>query len=116
MVKKKIFCFDIDGVICSKVKSNYIKAKPKKESIKIINKLFEKNYIIIFTSRYMGRNNDNIQKAKAQGYKKTLRQLKKWNLKFHELRFGKPSYDFFLDDKCIFFKKNWHKYIKKKFL
>ena len=114
--KKKIFCFDIDGVICSKVKRDYIKAKPKKESIKIINKLFEKNHIIIFTSRYMGRNNDNIQKAKAQGYKKTYKQLKKWKLKFHELRFGKPSYDFFLDDKNVFFKKKWHEYYKKKFL
>ncbi len=116
MVKNKCFCFDIDGVICSKVKQNYMLAKPNKKSIEIINKLYEKNHIIIFTSRYMGRNNDDIKKAKLQGYKKTLKQLKKWNLKFHELRFGKPSYDFYLDDKHVFFKKNWHLYFKKKFL
>ena len=32
--------------------------------------------IKLFTSRYMGRNNDSISKAKKQGYKMTLNQLK----------------------------------------
>ena len=112
----KRLCFDLDGVICTTNNSEYKKSKPKKKIIKLINKLYKKNHIIIFTSRYMGRNNENIKKAKAQGYKKTLKQLKKWKLKFHELRFGKPSYDFFLDDKNIFFKKKWHSYFKKKYL
>ena len=115
-MKKKIFCFDIDGVICKTHKSNYKSSRPIKKSIEIINNLYQKNYIIIFTSRYMGRNKDNIKKAKAQGYKKTLLQLKSWGLNFDELRFGKPSYDFFLDDKNIFFKKKWHNYFKKKYL
>jgi CMP-N,N'-diacetyllegionaminic acid synthase len=116
MVKKKIFCFDIDGVICKTTKNNYASAKPYDKSIEIINKLYKKNYIIIFTSRYMGRNNDNVKKAKKEGYKKTLKQLKNWGLDFHELRFGKPTYDFFLDDKNIFFKSKWHNYFKKKYL
>ena len=64
----------------------------------------------------MGRNNENIKKAKAQGYNKTFKQLKSWGLKFHKLKFGKPSYDFFLDDKNIFFKKKWQKYFRKRFL
>jgi CMP-N,N'-diacetyllegionaminic acid synthase len=115
-MKNKIFCFDIDGVICKTVKNNYSSAKPIKQTIKIINKLYLKNKVIIFTSRYMGRNKDNSKKAKAQGFDKTYNQLKNWGLKFHELRFGKPSYDYFLDDKNIFFKKNWHNYFKKKFL
>ena len=115
-MKKKIFCFDIDGVICNTKENNYYKAKPNKKTIKLINELYKKNKIIIFTSRYMGRNNDNIKKAKAQGYSQTLKQLNNWGLNFHQLKFGKPSYDFFLDDKNIFFKKNWHSYFKKKFL
>ena len=61
----------------------------------------------------MGRNNENILKAKKQGYKKTLLQLHSWNIKFDKLIFGKPSFDLFIDDKSIFFKKNWHKAIKK---
>ena len=115
-MKKKIFCFDIDGVICSTKKNDYEKSKPNKNAIKIINELYLKNKIIIFTSRYMGRNNENIKKAKAQGYSKTFKQLKGWGLKFHKLKFGKPSYDFFLDDKNVFFKRKWQTYFKKRFL
>jgi len=115
-MKKKIFCFDIDGVICKTLKNKYSSSVPIKQSIKMINKLYLKNKIIIFTSRYMGRNKDNVKKAKAQGYKTTHAQLKSWGLKFHELRFGKPSYDFFLDDKNVFFRKNWHSYFEKKYL
>ena len=63
MIKnKKIFCFDIDNVICTTKGRDYLKALPKKEVIKIINKLYEEgHYIKIFTARYMGRNNDNIK-------------------------------------------------------
>ena len=53
-----------------------------------------------------GRNNDNIKKAKSQGYQKTFRQLKSWGLNFHKLKFGKPSFDIYVDDKSIFFKRN----------
>ncbi len=114
--KIKKFCFDIDGVICSTRKSDYFKSKPKRKVINMINTLYENNYIIIFTARYMGRNNQNSQKAKKQGYKKTFNQLSKWGLKFHKLKFGKPSYDVFVDDKNFSHKKDWVKDFKKKFL
>ena len=116
MKKKKIFCFDIDGVICETKKNSYSQSRPNKKTIKIINELYKKNKIIIFTSRYMGRNNDNVKKAKSQGYQKTLSQLKSWGLNFHKLQFGKPSFDFYIDDKSIFFKKKWHVNFKKKYL
>ena len=61
----------------------------------------------------MGRNNDNINKAYQAGYTKTLRQLKKWNLKFHTLIMGKPTFDIFVDDKAYGYKKNWKKKLKK---
>lgn len=109
----KIICFDIDGVICKTKGSNYKLSKPNYKVIKIINKLYNSShYIIIFTSRYMGRNKENIFLAKKQGYKFTFNQLKKWGLKFDKLIFGKPSFDFVIDDKSIFFKKNWFKKIK----
>ncbi len=106
--KKKIFCFDLDNVICTTEGNNYKKSRPKKKIVTFINKLYEDDYCIkIFTARYMGRNNQNIQKAKKQGYLFTQRQLKSWKLKYHRLIFGKPSYDFFIDDKCFGFEKNW---------
>ena len=83
---KKKLCFDIDGVICKTNGSNYLKSKPKKRSIKLINELYDSGHtVIIFTARYMGRNLDNPKKAYDQGYNQTLKQLKKWNLKFHKL-------------------------------
>ena len=116
MVKfgKKIICFDLDGVICNTVKKKYFSAKPNLKAIKKINSLSRKGfYIKIFTARFMGRNKENIKKAKKHGYKKTLNQLKNWNLEFDKLIFGKPSYDLFIDDKSMFFKKDWYSKIDK---
>ena len=45
----------------------------------------------------------------------TINQLKKWKVNYHEVIFGKPSYDIFVDDKSLFFDKNWSKSIIKKF-
>jgi histidinol phosphatase-like enzyme len=119
-MKKKTICFDIDGVICkTNNKNNYIKSKPIKKNIKYINKLYDEGFkIIVFTGRFMGRNNENIFKAKKVGFNFTKNQLKKWGLKYNKLIFGKPSYDIFIDDRCFFFKKHWHnsllEYLKKK--
>ena len=62
----------------------------------------------------MGRNNDNAKRAKRDGLKFTKSQLKKWKVNYNKLIMGKPSYDLLIDDKCIFFKKNWYKFINKK--
>jgi len=111
---KKI-CFDIDGVICKTKKNLYTKSIPIKKNIKMINSLYDKKFeILIFTARYMGRNNDNVNKAKKLGYKITKNQLKKWGVKYNKLIFGKPSFDLIIDDKSISFKSNWHDDLKKK--
>lgn len=108
-MNKIILCFDLDNTLCTTKKNFYHLSKPKKKIIKMINQLFEEGYYIkIFTARYMGRSNENISKAKKNGYSQTKNQLKKWNLKYHKLIFGKPSFDIFVDDKSFGFKKNWH--------
>ena len=111
-MKKKTYCFDIDGVICKTNGNNYKKSTPLKLSINKINNLYNKgNKIIIFTARYMGRSKENKNLAKKKGYKITKLQLTKWGLKYHKFIFGKPSFDYIIDDKSIFFKKNWHKFL-----
>lgn len=113
-MKKLIFCFDIDNVICKTIKNDYKNSKPIKKNIKIINHLKMKGHCIkIFTARFMGRNNENIKLAKKQGLAMTRQQLKKWNLNYDNLIFGKPSYDLFIDDKNFGFKKNWAFKLKK---
>ncbi len=107
-MKPKIICFDLDNTICTTDSSNYKKSKPKKKIIHFINQLYDQGfYIKIFTSRYMGRTKDKVSLSKKKDSGHTKKQLKKWGLKYHELFLGKPSYDIFIDDKSLFFKKNW---------
>ena len=48
----KIFCFDIDGTLCSKSETDYSLAEPYVERINQVNKLYEEgNKIILFTAR-----------------------------------------------------------------
>ena len=110
--KLKTYCFDIDCVICRTYKNHYKKSKPIFSSIDKINELYLRgNRIILFTSRFMGRSGEKVSLAKKRGYSLTINQLTKWKVKFHKLIFGKPSYDFIIDDKSVFFRKNWHKLI-----
>jgi len=119
MLKKKILCFDLDDDICLNVYNkfnliDYKKSRPIKKSVKIINNLYKSGYQIdIFTARGMSRYNGNINLIHKKLKKLTLMQLKKWKLKYHNLYFGKPYYDFILDDKGYGFKKNWHNDINK---
>jgi len=107
--KKYIICFDIDNIICTTKSNNYKFSKPKKKVIKIINDLYSKGFIIkIFTSRFMGRNNENVRLAKKQGFDLTKNQLKKWKINYHILIMGKPSYDMLIDDKTLGFRSNWY--------
>jgi len=100
-----------------KMKMNKKKVNQKKKNIQLINTLYKKKFkIILFTSRFMGRNNDDTIKAKKMGYEFTKNQLRKWGLDYHKLVMGKPSYDLFIDDKCLFFKNEWVKILKKKLI
>ncbi len=112
---KKIICFDLDNVICRTKSNNYKKSLPIKKNIDFINSLDKKKfYIKIFTARFMGRNNENINKAKKMGYKMTKKQLKNWGVNYNKLIMGKPSFNYYIDDKSIGFEKDWISQLKKK--
>jgi len=111
---KKSFYFDIDNTICKTIKSDYKKSKPILKNIKCINDLYNQGHTIkIYTARYMGRTNDNPRLAKKKAKGITLNQLKKWKVKFHKIYFGKPSSDFYIDDKNLDFKSSWPNQIKR---
>ena len=110
--KIKTFCFDIDGVICNTKENYYYRSKPIKKAINKINELYSKgNIVIIFTARFMGRSNENVNIAKKRAYQLTYKQLKDWNVKYHRLIVGKPSFDYIVDDKSVDFRKDWYKFI-----
>lgn len=109
MTKKNIYV-DIDGTLCSITDSNYQIAKPFFDAIDKVNKLYDQGHnIIIYTARYMGRTGNNEKEAYKLGYELTLSQLKSWDLKFHKLKMGKPSYDILIDDKSYNYDSNWIK-------
>ena len=61
----------------------------------------------------MGKFKGNRSKVLNYGYNKTFKQITNWGLKFNKLEMGKPSYDYIIDDKSIFFKNNWLKKMNK---
>lgn len=111
----KVLCFDLDGVICKTKGNKYLKSVPIKKNIDFVNFLFKKGYTIkVYTARGMGRSDDNFNLAKKKYYKLTTRQLNSWGVSFHKLILGKVSYDLVIDDKSIFFKKNWKNILLKR--
>lgn len=91
----KTFVFDIDGVI-AKINPtlNYADTEPIEGIVDIINRLYDNgNYIILFTARGY--------KTGIDWSEVTAKQMKDWGLKYHELKFGKPSADYYIDDKML---------------
>ena len=98
-----IIYVDIDETICKSPEDrNYSMAKPIVKNIQKINKLYDEgNTIVYWTARGTGSGID--WSATTQN------QFAEWRVKHHDLKFGKPIYDLFIDDKNInsetFFKK-----------
>ena len=99
----KKYVVDIDGTICTSITNgDYSSAFPIYDRIEKINKLYDEgNYIVYLTARGMGRYSNNADRAKSKFYEITKLQLKLWKCKYHELFLGKPSGDFYIDDKGI---------------
>ncbi len=95
----KRFVFDIDGVIAGfRAGLDYDASPPNREMIEIINRLYEwGNEIILFTARGYVTGID--------WRTVTERQMKDWGLHYHELHFGKPNGDYYVDDKML--DMNW---------
>lgn len=97
------YIVDIDGTICTPVlNGNYLEASPIISHIEKINKLYDEGHTIVYlTARGMGRHNDNADLAEQSFYLLTADQLEKWGCKYTKLMLGKPSGDYYIDDKGI---------------
>lgn len=95
-----IYCFDIDGTVCTSYSGDYEKSQPIKDRIEKVNQLYDEgNTIFMLTARGMGRtDNDQIGAYKCM-YTFTENQLNKWGVKYHKLFLGKPNADLYIDDK-----------------
>jgi CMP-N-acetylneuraminic acid synthetase len=89
------FAFDLDGVLATLVPgNNYREAVPCLPAIDLLNRLYEAgNRIVIYTAR---GSLSGIDWTEA-----TQDQLQRWGVRHHELRFGKPAADYYVDDRLI---------------
>lgn len=88
------YCFDIDGTICSNTDGKYEAAEPNREMIAEVNRLYSEGHtIVMHTAR---------GSTTALDWRDfTERQLGDWGVKYHALQMGKPTADFYVDDKAI---------------
>ena len=98
--------FDLDGVICElkKPSESYGEVKPKLDVIKLMNELHSNgDHIIIHTGRHMRTCDGNVNEVIKKVGKITKEWLKKNNVKYDELIFGKPHADMYIDDLGVTF-------------
>lgn len=89
-----IYCFDIDGTLCTKNDGNYALAQPYLDRIEVVNALHAAGHVIkLFTAR---GSTTGIDWREV-----TERQLVTWAVRYHELIMGKPEADIFIDDKAF---------------
>ena len=89
------FVVDVDGVVASLTPGNdYTLAEPLGETISAVNALYEKGHrIVMFTAR---------GSATGIDWRKTTEdQFARWGLRYHELHFGKPAADYYIDDRLM---------------
>lgn len=85
---------DIDETILMTQNMDYENSQPMYDRIEKINKLYDEgNTIIYWTARGTGSGKDWSDV--------TEKQFERFKVKYHDLKFGKPIYDLFVDDKNI---------------
>jgi hypothetical protein len=93
--KVSTFVIDVDGVVAMLTPGNdYTLSQPVTKVVSAINRLYDAGHkIIMMTAR-----------GSATGLsweQVTTDQFKAWGLKYHELRFGKPAADYYVDDRMV---------------
>jgi len=90
-----IYCFDLDGTLCTNTYGKYLESIPYKTAIKEVNRLYDEGHTIIIDTARGGT-------SKIDWREKTEKQLQSWGVKYHQLRVGeKINADLFIDDKSI---------------
>jgi len=93
--KNKVIYIDIDETICKTFSDrNYANSVPYTYNIERCNKLYDEGHTIVYWTARGTETGTSWRKT-------TEEQFEKWGVKYHELKFGKPVYDLFIDDKNI---------------
>jgi uncharacterized HAD superfamily protein len=89
-----IYCFDIDGTLCTNTWGEYEQAVPFPDVIERVNALHGDGHrILLFTARGTTTGVDWREL--------TERQLAAWGVVYDELLLGKPQADLYVDDRAV---------------
>jgi CMP-N,N'-diacetyllegionaminic acid synthase len=91
----RTFAFDLDGTIANLVPGDrYLESEAYPPAVELVNRLHDAgNRIVVYTARGSHTGID---------WRETTReQLRRWGVRHHELRFGKPAADYFVDDRMM---------------
>ena len=93
--RSMVVCMDIDGVIATISPGNdYALARPQQDVVDAVNALHQAGHrIILFTARGSATGIDWSDVTRSQ--------MVDWGVRHHELRFGKPAADVYVDDRAI---------------
>ena len=98
----KSIVIDVDGTICDAIDRNYQEAVPIQPVIDKINFLYNQGYrIILYSSRGMHSCNGDLSLIIEKNHSTLKSWLENHKVKFHELIFGKPLADWYVDDKSL---------------
>lgn len=105
--------FDLDETLVTlpSVPGNYNTVEPIQHVIDFVKQLYyDGHYIIIHTARHMKTCFNDVDLVKSTMEHTTKSTLKRFDIPYHELIFGKPFGDIYVDDKStnpLHWKTNW---------
>ena len=99
--KYNTFVIDIDDTICFTENRDFKNSKPYQEVTNKINELYDKGWKIVLCTARGAKSCATLleREAKYRGITETW--LRKHNVKYNDLLFGKPNADYYVDDKNI---------------
>jgi ribonucleotide monophosphatase NagD (HAD superfamily) len=89
-----IYCFDIDGTLCSNMHGSYEAAQPFPARIAKVNALREAGHTIYLLTARGSTTGIDWRTV-------TERQMSEWGVKYDALFLGKPTADIYVDDRGV---------------
>ncbi len=99
-------CIDLDGVICQlrEPGQSYAELEPVPGAVEKLRELKAAgHYIIICTARHMKTCEGNVGRVLARQGAVTLDWLKRHDVEYDEIHFGKPHAQIYIDDNALRF-------------
>ncbi|KAF4340069.1 capsule biosynthesis phosphatase [Fusarium beomiforme] len=103
-LKKRRFCFDLDMTLVGvpAISGDYSTCPPIPKNIRLVQQLYKAgHYIIIQTARRMKTHHGNPGRVLADVGLVTFKQLSDYEIPYHEINFGKPYADVYVDDLAV---------------